>query len=68
MLPAMGEEAELNRCHYCGKPFGLVRHSLARLVGRSIQFCSVLCKQHHEEALEQEVRKRKWVKWLYSEP
>jgi len=37
------------RCEFCGKPFGLIRHHSLRFMQGSVQFCTVLCKEHYWE-------------------
>lgn len=48
-------------CTQCGTSrFGLIRHRYGLA-----QFCSKLCLDRFKEDLE---RKRRWVRWLFSEP
>jgi hypothetical protein len=54
------------RCHWCHGPFGLLRQRLLTFSGY-LSFCSRRCKQDYRKHLQQEVRKRKFQKWLADE-
>lgn len=39
----------VNRCHFCGRPFGLTRHKGSGWWFTAKHYCSLLCKEHGEK-------------------
>ena len=54
------------RCHICGGRFGLVHYKILTFNGY-LRFCTKGCVRAYENRVADEVRRRKFVRWLYAE-
>jgi hypothetical protein len=54
------------RCHTCGGRFGLIHHKSLTFNGY-LRFCTKACKRAYEKRIADEVRRRKFFRWLHAE-
>ena len=54
------------RCHTCGGRFGLIHHKILTFKGY-LRFCKKGCKRAYQKRIADEVRRRKFVRWLQAE-
>lgn len=50
-------------CHHCGHKFGLISHWYG-----CRKYCSRTCRDAYQLWLEQEVKKKKYLGWLFRPP